>query len=162
MQNFQKPRSARVGQMLTTLFNQCSSIILINIPSCCLWTGTIYPKRSACFPRKLLTISQLCLSATPPASTCTFPHSPLHRTISLLSKWWPSPQIFLFPNTHLGDLSACRRYSSLWSYMARELEGLSPCFRPASPSRRQHVTATPLHTQPTNPALSAASLYMLQ
>lgn len=163
MQNLRKPRSAKIEQMLTTLCKQCSSIIPVDIPSCCLWTGTICPKRSACFPREAPDhVTALPLSATPPPSTCILPPSPLRRTIWLLFKWWQSTQVFLFPNTHRGDLSACRG-SSLRSHMAGELEGLSPCLRAASPPRRQHVTATPLHTQPANPsALSAASLYMLQ
>lgn len=51
MRNLQKPSSARLGQILITLC-KCSHAILINIPSCCLWAGTIYPRHLACIPQE--------------------------------------------------------------------------------------------------------------
>lgn len=83
-----------------------------------------------------------------------FPRSPWHRTISLVSKRWQSPQMFLSPNTHLGHLSARRRASSRGSPMGC---GLSPGSRPASPAGRRHGAATPAHSPPANPSARCSS-----
>lgn len=65
-------------------------------------------------------MSQLCLSAAPPAATCTCPHSPSHRTISLLKV------MEKFPDSSLPSYTPLSLQIFPWSHKASEQEGLSP------------------------------------